>query len=319
MDKILLTGGSGLVGRRLTDYLQKGGWEVAVLTRQPGHISATTGPTHSAATAGSPAIRTFLWDPGKGTLDPAALDYARHIIHLAGANLGEKRWTRSRKEVILLSRTRTAETLKLHLDRAGVQPDTFITASATGYYGNTNRDKVFTEGDPPGEDFAARVCRDWEAAADRFASPQTRVLKIRMGVVLSGQGGALPRLARLSRLGLCSPLGTGRQYFPWIHLEDLCGIFLHVLLAKDMHGAFNAVAPEMVTNREFTRTLCRQMDRNYLLPPVPSPLLHLVLGEMSSILTRGNRCSPAKLMEAGFTFRHPQLLPALETILKNSS
>lgn len=313
MSKVLITGGTGLIGRHLIPMLRERGYRVALLSRS--RPRRQPGSQNQSPPAPIETVPSFIWDPDHRTMDPTALEYAENIIHLAGENLGGGRWTAARKKRILDSRIQTIDTLLLWAEKEKVRPATLISASAVGYYGTISSGKTFSEEDPPGEDFTGQVCRLWEEAADRFADKGSRVVKLRTGVVLSGKGGAFPRLAGPAKRGLAAVVGSGRQYFPWIHMEDLCRMYLLALENTEMKGAYNAVAPGICTNQEFTHQLSGQLGRSAWLPPLPPYLLRLALGEMSVLLTEGSRISCSRIREAGFTFLRPRLENALANLL----
>lgn len=278
---IVITGGTGLVGRHLSKKLREAGYNVFVLTRsEPESVKA--------------------------------IDQADYIVHLAGANIGAGRWTARRKQEILSSRVETAEVIFKRVAAASetTRLKAFISASATGYYGAVTTDHIFTEDDPAATDFLGETCRLWEAAADRFQELGVRIVKIRTGVVLTAKGGALAKMSLPVKLGLGSAMGSGVQYLPWIHIEDLCGIYIKAIEDVQMQGAYNAVAPEQVNNREFTRSLARALRKPFWLPPIPSLLMKLIFGEMSSILLEGSRVSADKIIREGYSFRFPRLKEA---------
>lgn len=293
MATILITGGSGLVGRRLVSLLMEAGHEIRLLSR-------------------SPAPNAYRWNPLKGELDEKALEGVDAIIHLAGENIGAKSWTNSRRKAIRDSRVLGLEIIREALERHGWALPTLVSASAVGYYGNSTSDRPCIESDPPATDFLGQVCSDWEASALAFKQINTRVVVLRTGLVLSRQGGVLPLLFNLGRLGLLTPLGSGRQAMPWIHLDDLCGLYRKALDDHHMEGAYNAVAPECHTNRSFSATLASTVKRPFFLPPLPTFLLKLFMGGRASLLLVGSRISPRKVSETGYTFQFPTLRQALE-------
>ncbi len=304
METILVSGGSGLIGRHLCRLLKNQGYQVAVLTRK----SLPAGdylPVH--------------WDPDQGSIPPEAVASAAYIIHLSGAGIGEGRWTKARKEEITGSRIRTARLLSDTLKRHPGRLKAFISASATGYYGAVTRDRVFREEDPPAEDFLGETCRKWEETARPFEELGVRTVMLRTGVVLTPRGGALARMAALTRLGLGSPLGSGRQYMPWIHIDDLCRLYLKALEDPRMSGPYNATAPVHVTNREFFAALAATFRKPLWLPRVPSAMLKLLFGEMASVLLEGSRVSPEKAINAGFHFRFPEPSAALADLLSGTA
>lgn len=299
---VLITGGTGLVGTRLTQLLQEKGYTVTHLSR---------------SVSGDEKVKTYQWNIEKQQLDPEALTGADYIVHLAGAGIADKRWTDDRKELILKSRTESTRLLRESIAKLGKHSiKAFVSASAVGYYGIDTGDTWMTEESPSGDGFAAEVTRQWEAAVDKISQLNLRVVKIRIGIVLSEKGGALPKLTQPIRLGAGAPLGRGGQYMSWIHLDDLCRLFIFALEQHEMQGAYNGVAPHPATNKELTKKAADVLNRPLFLPNVPAFVLKLLLGEMSQVVTGGNRVSSKKVEEAGFEFKYPQLHPALVDLLK---
>ena len=299
---ILLTGASGLVGTRLT----------ALLTQKGYHVS------HLGRSKKSGKVPSYVWDVTKGELDPKALEGVDTIIHLAGAGVAEKRWTERRKKEILESRTKSSALLFDALSKGTHRVKTVVSASAIGIYGFGLDEKIFTEESKPGPDYLAKVVVAWEKEVDRIASLGIRVAKIRIGIVLSEKGGALVEMAGPVKMGIGSPLGSGRQVLSWIHLDDLCDIFVKAVEDDSMSGPYNAVTPHPVTNRQMTKAIGEVLDRAVWLPPVPSFVLRVVLGEMTDIVVNGSNISPAKIMKTGFVFRFTQLEEALKDLFKRS-
>lgn len=300
MTKVLITGGSGLIGKHLCKLLQEKGYEVALLSRSP-YIRND--------------IPVYTWDPGNNEIDDEALVSADVIIHLAGLNIGEKRWTAQRKRQILESRVQPGELIRKNLEKLQHKPSLFVSSSATGYYGASTSDRIFLETDPPAGDFLGETCRQWEAAALSISELGIRCVQLRTGIVLTSKGGALSKIALPVKLGVGSALGTGRQYIPWIHIDDLCNLYLKAIEDQTLHGAYNAVAPDHITNLEFTRKLARQLNRPFWFPNIPSLALKLVLGEMSVVVLEGSRVSAEKILAAGFTFQFPDLEGALGNLI----
>lgn len=299
MRNILITGGTGLIGMHLGIRLQEKGYKVALLSR--GARSGALFPV-------------YRWDPDNGEVDTLALNQADCIIHLAGAHIGAKRWSPKRKKQILDSRIKTACLIFDAIEQGKRKPAAFISASATGYYGAVTTEAVFGESAPAHDDFLGQTCLRWEEAADRFQALGIRTVKIRTGIVLSSQGGALSRLSLPFRLGVGAPIGSGKQYMPWIHMEDLCGIFIHALENPQLKGSYNAVAPEHITNQEFTARIAGVLQRPLWLPHIPSWFMSLLFGEMSVMLLKGSRVSSEKIRAAGYDFQFPELSPALEQL-----
>jgi uncharacterized protein len=298
---VLITGGSGLVGRYLTSVLLAEGFNVAHLSRE---------------TNDSGEVRVYKWNPVKGDLNPEVFEGIDYLIHLSGANIGEKRWTKRRKEEILNSRVESAGLLFRTIAANGINLKAYITASATGYYGSVTSDRIFSEYDAPSEDFLGSVCRLWEESADPFKESGIRTVKIRTAVVLEKNDSALTRLMTPAKYGIVIRLGNGKQYFPWIHIDDLCNIYLKAITDEKMDGAYNAVAPQHVNHNDFVRTMAGVIKMPVFLPPVPSFILRAVMGEMSDIVLKGSRISAEKIIKAGYGFRFGKLDQALTDIVR---
>lgn len=296
---ILITGGSGVIGRRLTTLLLEKGYRVSYLGR-----SKRKG-----------ALTSYVWDPSRGTIDEAALADADVIVHLAGAGIADKRWNEKWKHEILFSRTATTRLLYEGLTRVPHRVRTFISASGISYYGLEDRDRSFVETDPPASDFMAGVTVAWERAVDEVAALGIRVVKLRTGVVLSRGGGALQRLATPVKFFVGAPLGSGEQYVSWIHLDDLCRLYLRAIEDTSMEGVFNAVAPHPVTNRELTSTIAKVLGRPLWLPPVPGFVVRLIAGEVAEVVLNGSKISCNKLAAAGFRFEFETVEEAVKDLL----
>ncbi|ODT57358.1 MAG: TIGR01777 family protein [Paludibacter sp. 47-17] len=288
MSSVLLTGSTGLVGKSLVRVLKDAGFSVRRLTTRR-ELAVQEG--------------YFLWNPAAKEADDRAFEGVEYIIHLAGSSIGNGRWTARRKKDILESRTLTAELLLAKVSQLQLPLKAFVSASATGYYGSATTETIYDEYSPAGRDFLADVCVQWEKAADRFQSAGIRTVKMRTGVVLAKGAPALEKMLLPIKSGLGGPLGNGRQYMPWIHLDDLCRLYLRAICDESMSGAWNAVAPEHITNRELMRTLARKLGKPFLFPPVPAFMLRLLLGEMAVIVTDGSRVSSRRLKATGFEFK----------------
>ena len=302
MESVLITGGAGLIGQHLTKVLLEKGYDVAVLSRQRSKNN-------------NAEIPTYYWDIDKNEIDKEALSSCDYIIHLAGANIGEKRWTDKRKQQISDSRTRSAELILQNINKQDHQLKAFISSSAVGYYGALTSEKIFDETDAPAEDFLGEVCKKWEQSADRFSGIGARVVKIRTGIVLSEKGGALSRLSLPARFGLGSAIGDGKQYLPWIHIEDLCNIYLSAIEHTEMKGSYNAVAPEHVTNYDFAKKVAKTLKKPFWLPKIPPLMIKLLFGEMSAMLLNGSRVSPEKMESTGFRFSFARIDAALNNLI----
>lgn len=296
MSRILITGASGMVGTRLTQLLQ-----------QRGHTVM-----HLGRTKRSGDIKSFVWDARAGILAVEALQHTDAVIHLAGAGVADKRWTRKRKQEILESRTQSTALLVKHLNAGNHPVRTLVSASAIGYYGLVQHNTPFTEDSEPGTDFLAEVVTAWEQEADQLQN--ARLVKVRIGVVLGKDAGALPEIARPVRFGVGAPLGTGDQCISWIHLDDLCDIFIRSVEDETLQGAYNATAG-VVTNRELTKAIAQTLGKPLWLPAVPGFILRLFLGEMATIVLEGSNVTSDKIRQAGFSFTFDTLDKALGNLL----
>lgn len=300
MENVLITGGSGTIGMALSELLVNNGFVVRHLSRSAKKDAR---------------FPTFQWNPQENEMDADALMGIDHIIHLAGAGVGDQRWTSSRKEVILDSRIATANLLYEQVKSANIQLKSFISASGISYYGSETTDNIYQENDEAGDDFLAEVSVKWEAAAEQFNDCTDRVIKVRTGVVLSPTGGAMEKLIKPIKMGIGSPLGTGKQYVPWIHLNDIAGIYLHLLQNSSIHGAINAVANQHVTNAELTQAIAKQFNKKLWAPKVPAFMLKLLFGEMAIIILEGSRIDNQKIRDLGYAFAFEKLEPALADLL----
>jgi uncharacterized protein len=292
--RIAVTGAGGLIGARLVAALRERGDDVLVLSRSPERVDG----------------EAAAWDPER---QPApALSGCDAVVHLAGEPI-DQRWTDAARRRIRSSRERGTANLVEGLRAAEPRPSVLVSASATGYYG-ARGDERLDEQAPAGGDFLAEVCVAWERAARAAEDFGVRVVNVRTGVVLDRGGGALARMLLPFRLGVGGPVAGGRQYLPWIALDDLVALYLAAVDDDGWEGAVNATAPEPVTNREFSRALGRALHRPAVVP-VPGLALRALYGEMASIVTTGQRAIPARALERGFSFRHAELDGALRAAL----
>jgi hypothetical protein len=296
--RIAVSGSSGLVGSALLPELSSAGHEVVRIVRR------TPAP-------GEAAVR---WDPVRLEIDAAGLDGADAAVHLAGGNIGAARWNPERKALLRDSRVDGTRLICGALAALPRPPKVLVSASAVGYYGDRGEEEL-TEGDPPGRGFLPDVCRAWEEATEVAERAGIRVVRLRIGMVLARDGGALPAMLPPFRLGLGGALGSGRQYMSWVSLDDVCGIVRHALADDRLRGPVNAVAPAAVTNREFTSTLARVLDRPSVVT-VPAFALRLLVGEMAdALLLASARVVPKRLLDTGYAFRSPELEPTLRRLL----
>jgi uncharacterized protein len=301
MANILVTGGTGLIGRHLCEKLQKNGYSVSILSRSKKIKSR---------------FSTYYWDLEQDIIDQKAIESVDYIIHLAGANIGDKIWTKNRKKIIRDSRQKPAQLILSKLNESNKSIKAFISASAIGYYGAQTSEKIFSEVNAPSSDFLGSTCKQWENAAKPFKGNGIRTVLIRTGVVLTSLEGALAKMKRPVDLGIGSALGDGNQFIPWIHIDDLCNIYIKAIEDIEIMGPYNAVAPNHYTNNEFTHTLARVLKKPYWFPNVPAFVLKIIFGEMSKILLEGSRVSSDKIIAAGFKFSFPKLEDALHDLLK---
>ncbi|MGJ8744748.1 TIGR01777 family oxidoreductase [Polaribacter sp.] len=291
MAKIIITGGTGLVGKRLSKLLIDKNNDVVILSRNPKNTNE------------------FKWDISAQYVDEKALVNADYIIHLAGAGIADKRWTKERKQIIIDSRVKSANLLFDKIKELKIDLKGFISASGIGYYGAITSDLVFEETDNVGADFLGEVCQKWEHAAHQFSTENIPVTILRTGIVLSDKGGALEKM----KTPIIAPLGSGKQFLPWIHIDDLCNIFLKTI-EDNLEGIFNAVAPEHHTSKTFSKAFAKSLKRPFLAIGVPGFLLKLMFGEMAIILLTGSRISAKKIEKNGYSFRFKTLKKALNNL-----
>ena len=301
MKTILITGGSGMIGRRLSEMLLKKGYDVIWLSRER-HIKAD--------------IPRYRWDLLKGQIDKEALEEADVIVHLAGVGIADGRWTEARKRMIVGSRVRSAQLILERLQEMDTKIDAFISASAVGYYGSETTDKIFIEDNVAANDFLGKVCQKWEEQANEFTTKlDIRSVSIRTGVVLSKGSELIKKAVLPTKFWLGAPLGKGSQYMPWIHIDDLCKIYIKAIEDETMTGAYNAVAPEDTTNAQFMKGVADVLKKPMFLPPVPAFVFKLFLGEAAQIILEGSRISSQKIEDAGYVFKYKTLSRALKKIL----
>lgn len=295
--QIVLAGGSGFLGSALRRALVEHGDAVANLTRSP--VPRAAGDV--------------TWTPdGSAGAWARVLDDTDAVVNLAGEGIADRRWSAARKQVLRASRIAATRSLVAAILATARPPRVFVSASGVGYYGPRG-DEIVTEATPAGNDFLARLCVEWEAHAARAAAA-TRVVLVRTGVVLDPSGGALAKMLLPAKLGVGGRLGSGAQYMPWIHRHDWIALVEWLIAGPSAEGAFNATAPEPVTNAEFARALGRAIRRPSLLP-TPGIVLRLAVGEMAATLLTGQRAIPSRAIEMGFRFQYPRLDAALEEML----
>jgi len=294
---ILLTGGTGLIGSHLTEQLLKKGYRV-------GHLSRSAGK--------DARVKTFIWDVDNGGIDERCIDGVDMVVHLAGAGIADKRWTDQRKKVMIDSRTKSVGLIYNLLCRKKHQVNSIISASAIGYYSDRG-DELMTEDSPPSNDFMAKCCIAWENAVDEGVALGLRIVKFRTGVVLDN-GGALAKMAMPVKLYAGSPLGSGKQWIPWIHSQDVVDMYIYAIENENFAGVYNMVAPNPVTNEQLTQAIAKQLHKPLWLPNVPTFFLKFLLGEMSTIVLGSTKVSAQKIEDAGFKFKYPVIKEALAEI-----
>jgi len=312
--RIVVAGGTGLLGRALSDRLAAAGHDVIVLTRHPS--SVTVDPSGAVTTHAG--VRLAQWTPD-GTAGPWAgfLDGAAGVVNLAGESIAAGRWSSMQKARLRESRIDATRSLLAGLAACATPPGAFVSGSAVGYYG-TRGDEPLTENSPAGSDFLAALCVEWEAIARQAAAYSRRVVVVRTGLVLDREGGALPRMAAPFRFYVGGPIGSGSQYVSWIHIDDWVALVTWAIADPSVSGPINATAPNPVTNREFAQAVGAVLDRPAWLP-APAIALRALLGEMAdALLLGGQRVIPERAVALGFRFRQPELMPALQSVLHRS-
>ena len=296
MNTILISGGTGLIGRRLSYLLKAKGYKIHLLSREcnPKNL-----------------FPTFLWNINQYTIDDSAFNGVSHIIHLTGAGVANKRWTNKRKNEILDSRVASTNLLYDTVKRLEVPLKSFVAASATGYYGSTTTNKIFKETNRPGNNFLSKVCELLEKAINQFEHLKIRTVILRTGIVLSNEGGALKKMTT----PVITSIGNGKQFMPWIHIDDLCELYIKGIEDNKFQGVYNAVSTEHITNFSFSKVLSKIVKKPFIPFMAPKVLLKIALGEMSSIILNGNRVSAEKIKQAGFKFKFGNLNKALKNLL----
>lgn len=298
--KIIIAGGSGLIGSHISDILIQKGYQVGILTRSPQP---------------DPKIKEYKWDISTQEIQKGALEDAVAVINLTGAGIADKRWTESRKEVIVKSRTNAAKTIKKYLDNNQLHLKSYISASAIGYYGDSGKQLMTESDDPTESNFLVNCCKVWEESADTVAPFCDNLAKIRIGIVLDDKEGALGKMLLPFFFGSAAYFGDGSQYYSWIHIQDVAKMFVFAL-EQGLSGTYNGVSPNPITNKELVENIKKVKNGFSILHPVPKFALQIALGEMSSVVLNSNLISSQKIESTGFEFQFPTIQPALENLLQ---
>ncbi len=297
---ILITGGTGLVGSRLTQLLLEKGHKISYLSRSKKSI---------------PHVTVYEWNVNEGTIENGAIENADVIINLAGAGVADNAWTSAYKKELYDSRILGTKLLTKTLKDSKNNVKTFVQASAIGIYGLDTKDTWLAETAASGTDFLATLTRDWEKEAEGIANLGIRLVKLRVGIVLSNKGGALKKLALPVKLFVGAGLGSGNQYMSWIHIDDMCNMFVEAVENQAFSGTYNGVAPTPVTNLQMTQTIAKVLHKPLILPNVPAFVLTMGMGEMSGIVLGGNKVAADKIKNTGFKFQFADLEMALKNLL----
>jgi len=297
MKNILITGGTGFIGKHLANLLRAKGYHISILSR-----------------SNSENPNSCFWDIDKGFIEPKSIKEADYIIHLAGAGIADERWSKKRKTALIDSRVNSTKLLHKKVMQLNPNLKGFIAASGVGYYGAVTSEKILTENDTVGIDFIATICKLWEKETMKFDTTNIRTVIFRTGIVLSKNEGALEKMSKPIQLGVGSALGSGNQYMPWIHINDLCNMYIAGIENNNLHGIYNAVAPEYITNIELTNSIANSLNKKIRLPNVPAIVLKIIFGKMAVILLEGTRVSSKKIIDATFKFKYPSIKKALQEI-----
>lgn len=298
--RILVTGGSGLVGQRLSEMLREKGYNVA-------HLSRKANP--------DALFPTYHWDIASGEIDPAALQDVFGIVHLAGAGIADARWSPARKQEIVSSRVDGLELLYKTLSARNQKPEVFVSASAIGYYGNRGDEPLREDSPPQKGDFLSETCQLWEAASEPIQNLGVRLVKLRIGIVLSPHGGALAKMLPSYAAHVATYFGNGRQWYSWIHIDDLCRLFIFALENQQMQGTYNAASPQSLRNHDFALKVAEGLDKKCLLVPVPLFALRLAFGQMADVVLQSCKADVTKTLETGFVFSFPELPRAIKNLV----
>lgn len=299
MAKILIAGGSGMIGQRLSEILEEKGHEPMHLSRGPG--------------SGSRYL-TFTWDPAQQQIEEKAILEADYVVNLAGAGIADSRWTASRKKLIIDSRVDGNRLLRQSFEKLQKWPKAYLSSAAIGYYGDRGEEWL-SETAKPGTGFLSESCKAWEQAIQTIANAEVRTVAFRIGIVLSEKGGALQKMLLPLKFGLSSYFGNGKQWYSWIHIDDVCRMFIEGIENEGLNGTYNAVAPNPVRNKALADTLVDLVPHAAVALPAPEFALRLAMGEMADVVLTSSRVRSEKIQEAGFKFEFPELEDALKDLM----
>lgn len=302
MKKVLITGGTGLIGRSLSSKLSERGYEVRLLSRKPARNNN---------------FITYRWDINSNYIDNDALSDIDFVIHLAGENLGAGRWTKKRKQKIIDSRVKGSELIYNTLKNQDKKPKAFISASAVGIYPSfKNSEEYYIEKDMYGTGFTSKVCIAWESAADKFKDLGIRTVKIRTGIVQDVNDPALKKILQVAKLGILPVFGTGKQYYPWIHIDDLTELYIAAIENKDFNDPFNAVAPQQITNYEYIKSIKKIRGGRGIITRIPEFVLRILFGEMTDVVVKGTKIQSKLHEDKQFEFKFATIDEAMTDLLK---
>ena len=299
MREVLIAGGSGLIGRRLSEVLLQSGYKVSIITRSASNIPPV-------------GIKEYIWDPNKGILPDEAILNADYVVNLSGATIG-KRWTQTYKKELIRSRVEATTLLAEKLNTLPHNVMSLLNISGLGYYGN-NYNTILDENSPPNSEFISQICQQWEGAARLLNQETVKLFILRLATVVSGRGGAVPQMAGPIKLFVGAALGEGTQCLPWVHIDDVCHAILVCIENPEKAGTYNIVSPQLNTNKEITRTIANHFHRPLILPNIPGCVLRLMFGGFAESLTGSLKVSSDKIQKAGFAFQFPELKGAIEDV-----
>ena len=303
MSKVLIAGGTGLVGTRLSQLLNEKGYDVVHLSRKKD-----TNATYP----------TYVWDTAKGSIEEGAFDGVTHIVNIAGAGIADGLWTDSRKKLLIESRTQTTALLAKYISELAQKPKAYVSAAAIGIYGDRG-EETLTETSPIGKGgFMVKCCEEWEAAIQAAAAKmEVRTVTLRIGIVLSTKGGALPKMLLPLKFFTTSYFGDGQQWYSWVHIDDVCNMFIKAMETETMEGIYNATTPQPLTNKEFTERMVEALGKRALVLPAPKAALRLGMGEMADVVLNSNKVIPQRLEKLGFSFQFPTFEEAIKDVVEN--